>query len=355
MKKLNGKILISIIALLILSLFTVSCQEKKENRENSPSKTATLQSSEKPDKTGGSVKIQIVTTILPLYDIAVNIGGDRAEVHNLLPAGASPHSYAPSVEDSMTVEKADMVLMMGLQLDDWIKKIADNSGGDKKSKIVIVSEGIKTLILPEQMGDGDKEEHENEHQHEHENAEEHHHKAGDVDNHLWMDPVRMKEMARNVTNAFIQSKPQDKDYFEKNYADYAAKLDELDKKYSDELSKFKKKDFVTFHTFLNYTANRYGMNQVAVIATSPGKQPDPKHIAEVVDILKSKGVKVVFAEPQFSPKASELIATEIGGKITTIDPIGSLEDPDRCTYIKNMETNLKGLIEAFRMEKDTEN
>lgn len=342
MKKFDLKILLSITVMVILSLFLVSCQKKMENPADIPLKPITDEGSGKPSDSG---KIQIVTTILPLYDIAVNIGGDRAEVHNLLPAGASPHSYAPSVDDSIAVEKADLVLMMGLQLDDWIKKIADNSGGDKTGKIVIVSEGIKTLTLPEQMGSGDEEEHGDEH------SGEHHHKAGDVDNHLWMDPVRMKEMAKNVLNACVKLKPADKEYFEKNYTDYTAKLDELDKKYSNELSKYKKKDFVTFHTFLNYTANRYGMNQVAVIATSPGKQPDPKHIAEVVDVLKSKGVKVVFAEPQFSPKASELIASEIGGKITTIDPIGSLEDPERCTYIKNMETNLKGLTEAFGEEK----
>ncbi len=344
--KNNSKILLSIIAMVILSLLLISCQEKKENPSDIPLKPITDESSGKAAVSG---KIQIVTTILPIYDIAVNIGGDRAEVHNLLPAGVSPHSYAPSVDDSIAVEKADLVLMMGLQLDDWIKKIAENSGGDKSGKIVIVSEGIKTLTLPEQMGS--EEEHKTTKEHDHEHGNEHHHKAGDVDNHLWMDPVRMKEMSKNVLDSCVKLRPADKEYFEKNYADYTAKLDELDKKYSDELSKFKKKDFVTFHTFLNYTANRYGMNQVAVIATSPGKQPDPKHIAEVVDILKSKGVKVVFAEPQFSPKASELIATEIGGKITTIDPIGSLEDPDRCTYIKNMETNLKGLTEAFGEEK----
>lgn len=334
MKKLENRYLLIIIVLLFLSLSMLSCQSKKVNPEIPP------------DKTEQTNKIHIVTTILPLYDIALNIGGDRAEVHNLLPAGASPHSYAPSVDDSMAVEKADLVLMMGLQLDDWIKKVADTSGGAKKGRIIIVSNGIKTLKLPEEHGLMKEE------IHKHEHGDEHQHHAGDVDNHLWMDPVRMKEMAKNVLNSLVELKPQDREFFENNYNNYAARLDELDSKYANELSKFKKKHFVTFHGFLNYTADRYGMKQVAVIATSPGKQPDPKHIAEVVDILKSKGVKVVFAEPQFSPKASELIVSEIGGKITVIDPIGSLEDPERNTYINNMETNLKGLVEAFKLENE---
>ena len=332
MKKPGKTKLLLIVILQILLVFMISCQKTSEQpgeeKKGEPSKVT---------ETG---KLRVVTTILPLYHLAKNVGGDKVEVHNLLPTGASPHSYAPSVDDSMSVEKAGVILVLGLQLDDWIKKIAQSSGNNSPNRIVIVSNGIETLKTSE---DG-------EHKHGKEEGHSQHHHHGDIDPHLWMDPVRMKNMAKNVYTAFSKAKPGEKEYFEKNYNDYILKLDELDKKYSDELSKFKKKDFVTFHTILNYTAHRYGMNQVAVIASSPGKQPDPRHIAEIVDILKKNNVKIVFAEPQFSPKASKLIAREIKGKIAVIDPLGSLEDPKRDTYIKNMEENLKALVEAFKEE-----
>jgi zinc transport system substrate-binding protein len=288
----------------------------------------------------GSGKLKVVATFLPVYDLAVSVGGGTAEVTCLLPPGASPHTYESTPEDSRRLEEADVIFKLGLGLDDWIDRAVTGSGG--KTLVAAVSKGVETT------GAG-KEEHQccGGHDHGHENG------GGEgVDPHVWMDPALMKVMAGNVRDIYIEKMPEKKGIIEGNYQEYVKKLDRLDGEYSRTLSAFKKKDFVTFHSFLTYTSRRYGMNQVAVIAEFPGKDPDPRHIIEVIGRLKKQGVKVVFAEPQFSPRASQAIAGEVGARVRIIDPVGSLGDPARNSYVKNMEENLKTLSEAFAHENE---
>jgi len=323
--------IIILVLLLIASILILSSCQQKSGKDKNPAKSS---GSTSVNESGG--KIKVVTTILPLYDIAKNVGKDLVEVKNLLPPGGSPHTYEPTVEDSKNIEDAQIIFVVGLGLDTWMEKLTSAMGKEGKKKTFTLSDGIKTIIQKETGGHSEEDSLETE---------------GVVNPHIWMDPMRMKKMAENARDAFISIKPDKKEIFKQNCREYQGKLDKLDELYSEKLSQFKKKDFITFHAFMGYLAQRYGLNQVAVITTSPGQEPDPKHIAQVVEILKRYRVKVVFTEPQFSSREADAIAREINGKVAKVDPLGALNNPKRNTYIKNMEENLKSLVEAFKEEK----
>jgi len=56
--------------------------------------------------------------------------------------------------------------------------------------------------------------------------------------------------------------------------------------------------------------------------------------------------RVVFAEPQFSPKIAETIAREAGAKVFFLDPEGGQKG--RATYIEMMRYNLAIMEKALR-------
>lgn len=341
-KKTINPVLIVFLAVLFLLGISCSRHETKTAPEVSGSPGASVGEKSSP-------KVRVITTIFPIYDMTRQVGGDEVEVRNLLPPGGSPHTYEPTVEDSQAVEDSDLIFMVGLGLDEWMSKLAETTGKSGMAKVVVLSSGIETQPLPRHEETAGETAHEEEAEEENHG---HHHEAGAADPHIWMDPVRAKKIAENIRDALKKVKPESAEIFDENYNKYVKELDDLDKNYSEELSKFKKKDYVTFHSMLGYTAGRYGLNQVAVIAASPGKEPDPKHLIGIIETLKKYNVKVVFAEPQFSPKASESIAREINGTVVSVDPLGSKADPQRDTYIKNMEENLKALAGAFKKEND---
>ena len=93
-------------------------------------------------------------------------------------------------------------------------------------------------------------------------------------------------------------------------------------------------------------AERYGLEQVAVIEEFPGKEPTSKYLADLVDLIKREKIKVLFSEPQFSAKIVETVARETGALVYELDTmeVGELA-PD--SYEKIMEKNLKTLVRAF--------
>ena len=57
---------------------------------------------------GADERISVVTTIFPQYDFIREIAGDRVELHMLLKPGAEAHSYEPSPQEIMRIQKSDL-------------------------------------------------------------------------------------------------------------------------------------------------------------------------------------------------------------------------------------------------------
>jgi zinc transport system substrate-binding protein len=81
------------------------------------------------------------------------------------------------------------------------------------------------------------------------------------------------------------------------------------------------------------------------IERSPGREPSPAEVAQVVETARRIGAKAIFAEPQFSSKAAQAIAEESDAKVLFLDPLGaSLDDP---SYLDLMRYNLAQMAKAL--------
>src|SRR5579883_391202 len=68
-------------------------------------------------------KLQIVTSILPVYCFAANVAGDLADVENLLPPGAEPHDFQFTPREMKRLEEADVVVINGLGMENWLDRV----------------------------------------------------------------------------------------------------------------------------------------------------------------------------------------------------------------------------------------
>ena len=104
---------------------------------------------------------------------------------------------------------------------------------------------------------------------------------------------------------------------------------------------------VTMHEAFPYFAKEFSLDIVGVINREPESTPDAKEIKETVDLIKKLGVTAIFAEPQYSKSAADIIANETGAKVYYLDPVTSGEN-DKNAYINAMEKNLVALEEALK-------
>ena len=265
-------------------------------------------------------KLIVVTSIFPVADIIRNVGGKRVEVTALVQPGQSPHTYEPLPREMEVVSRADVFAMVGFGLEFWADKLLANAQNPKLVKIVY-ADYVKPI-----GGDGAHD--------------------GKYNPHIWLSPKIAIVMAEKTRDALTRAMPAAAPEFAANCAAYVAKLKELDSWMNSVIAKLPNRKFISFHSAWAYLARDYGLEQVASIEEFPGKEPTPAKVAQLVGEVKKTGIKAVFAEPQFNPKVAEVIASEAGVRVGTLDPEGS--SAGRGSYILLMRYNIKTLAEVLK-------
>ncbi len=133
-----------------------SSQPGQQTRESpaatvAPSMASSAPASPATSNAGGEAAapsgppIQVVTTTNFVGDWARVIGGDRAEVFALLPAGGDPHSFVPGGRDVARVADADVVFTVGLGLEaGWLHDLVHNAQADE-SRVIELGEVVDPL------------------------------------------------------------------------------------------------------------------------------------------------------------------------------------------------------------------
>jgi zinc transport system substrate-binding protein len=275
-------------------------------------------------------KIRVVATISPLADFAKQVGGDKVEVTLLLPPGASPHTYEPTPKILREISQAEVFLKIGSGLEFWADRML--RAVSKDMEIVDSSAGVDLIR-------------DISHTHDHSNDFDRHH-GTDTDPHIWLDPTICVQIITKIEAAFSKADPSNAAYYRENAEAYKEKLRELDQEIFQRTKLFRTREYVTFHSAWNYFSRRYGLKVAAVIEESPGKEPSPRHVKKIIDILRSLDTRVIFAEPQFSPKIAETIAREAGAQVLFLDPEGGQKG--RETYMELMRYNLSVMEKALK-------
>lgn len=285
-------------------------------------------------------KIKVAASIFPLADIARNVGGDLVEVDVLIPAGASPHVFEPTPEAFRKFAQTRLFVMVGAGLEFWAQKLITATTGEDLV-VVRAIDGVHLLRVNEHhraLQEHQAEDHEIP-------REGDEHQGGNP--HVWLDPLVAKSLAQRIALALIELSPEHAEELRQRLGSYLEKLNGLDETIRETVRQFQSKEFVAFHPAWSYFARRYGLVEVAVIQESPGREPTPKDLQRIIQIIEDYGIKAVFAEPQLNPSAASAIASEAGVKVLLLDPLGGADLPGRDSYIGLMDYNLEMMREAM--------
>ena len=276
-------------------------------------------------------KLQVVTSLFPLYDFVRQIGGDQVEVTLLLPPGVEAHSFDPKPEDILRVNRAGLFIYTHKEMEVWAATIAA-SVDPAKVTIVDASAGIR--LLPA-AGHADAD------------AGGHGHESGAIDPHLWLDFANAQVMVANIAQAMATKDPTHHDLYLTNAAAYVVRLDRLDAVYRTGLADCKKRTLLQGgHFALGYLTARYGLDYRAAAAVNPEAEPTAATMAALVQEMRRNDLHYLFSEELVSPKLAETIAKEAGGTVLLLSAAHNVSrvDLDRgITFIEIMERNLVNL------------
>lgn len=277
-------------------------------------------------------KPRIIATLFPQYDFTKQIVKERASVELLLPPGAESHTYEPSPGDILKINKADIFIYTGRNMEGWADKIL-SANQNKKLITVDVSEGIKLLL------------HEGE-----DDSDEHHHV---LDPHIWTDPNNAMIMTENILSALCKAYPSEADYFRTNAEKFKSELKELDREFRQAVAAGKRNKVVFGgRNAFGYFLKQYGLESISAIdICSAEADPGVKRITDMIKEIREENISVIFYGDLVVPKIAKTISAETGAKLLPFNSCHNFSDQDLkkgVTYVSAMRENLKNLKEGLK-------
>jgi len=267
-------------------------------------------------KSTEQVQNSAYTAVTPVVSIMDRVGGGLWTVHALVASGTDPHTFAMTPRMATELASASLYVSVGMEMDHAVQLRAP-----KGMKQVLVG----GLVEHEEERDGEL----------HEEAGHEH------DPHLWLDPEGIVEIARKVRDAYTELDPQNAQH----YADSCAKLEQdvadTVRQASAVLAPWKGRRFYVQHDAFTRFARYFGLDQVAV--EEHDKSPSAARIAQVINMARKDGVRVVYAQAGHNSAPLKVIAGPLGARVASLDPLQA--DP-----VAVLLANAQMLAEGFAEE-----
>lgn len=269
----------------------------------------------KAEKSALEGRLNILCTFLPIYVMTQNVaaGIPGVSVQALVPPDVGcPHDYMLTPTQAARLEKADVLVMNGLGMEEFLAGVP---ALDRKDLHVIVASAVVDSLTPPNP-------------------------------HAWVSPLEAAKMTRHIAQRLAGIDRQYSEQYIINGESYAAQLNSLAQEFKDLVSRAPNKKIVTFHRAFDYLARDTGLDIVAVIESEPGAEPSAKYMSQLVDKIKEIKPAAIFSEPQYSDRLAQMLSHETGVPVFVLDPAASgVSGPE--SYIDVMQKNLQILHQAL--------
>jgi len=280
-------------------------------------------------------KMNVMTATQDLAALAREVGGDLVNVESIAMGYQDPHFVEPKPSFLLKLQKADVLAVVGLQLEiGWLPPLITQSRNGKiqgpgAPGYMDMSTYCQILEIPQgqvtrAMGDV--------------------HPLGNP--HYWLDPENGRRIAKAFADKFSSLQPANAAAFGQHYADFDKRLTEAQKGWEAKMAPYKGRKVVTYHRSWPNFCERFGLTVVEYVEPKPGIPPTPVHTLDVINLMKRDGVKLILVEPYFDLRTPNSIASAVGGQVLVLMPsVGG--NKEIKTYFELFDYDINMLVNAF--------
>jgi manganese/zinc/iron transport system substrate-binding protein len=281
---------------------------------------------------GGTEKLQIVTTTGQIGDIARHVGGEFVDVTALMGPGVDPHLYVASEGDVDRLVKADVILYNGLfleaQMADVLRQI-----GERKPAIPVAERIDPSRLLPWANY------------------------ADEYDPHVWFDVTLWMKAVEAVRDALSDADPDHAATYKANAESYLQELTQLAAYVKQQAATVpaEQRVLVTAHDAFHYFGRAYGFDVKGLQGISTASEAGTADVRELADFIAEHKIPAIFVETSVPVRNVEALQAAvrdrggdvaIGGQLYS-DALGS-PDGDAGTYVGMVRHNIDTIVKALR-------
>ncbi len=251
--------------------------------------------------------------------VARQIGADQVEVTSILSnPDQDPHLFTVDPKTAEALEKADTVIVSGIDYDPWMSQLVDAHPNPRLKRLVITAADL--------VG------------------------AREGDNpHIWYKPATMPEVAKALAEHFAANDPAHAGNYHKRLADFLATLDPVHARIAALKAKFAGTDVLATEPVFGYMADALGFKMHATGFQNHvmnNVEPSAGEIEEFETLLKQHRVKLLF----YNSQASDPVASRMQdvARAAGIPVVGVTEtEPAGTTFASWMLTQLDEVEKAL--------
>ncbi|MBL7647545.1 MAG: zinc ABC transporter substrate-binding protein [Candidatus Hydrogenedentes bacterium] len=278
--------------------------------------------------------LKITCTIGMIGDVAQEIGGEQVVVTSLMGSGVDPHLYKASQGDLARLNEADVILYNGLHLEGRMADVL--VGMASRVKTYQVTDQIDPTLLREPPEF-----------------------QGNYDPHVWFDVSLWQKVAERIHAILVESRPEQKGYFDERAAAYQAKLAELHEYARTRIATIPEdhRVLVTAHDAFGYFGRAYGLEVMGIQGISTSSEYGLQDLNKLVELLVSRKIQAVFVETSISHASIEALIAGAASKGHTVrlggtlysDAMGETGTPEG-TYLGMVRHNVDTIVEALKSD-----
>ena len=274
---------------------------------------------------------RVMTTTSVFADLARLALGDSVQIDSIVPAGVDVHTFEPSPSDAAKIAAADLILMNGLGLDEWVISLVD-AAHKSEADILRLGEGLDVSDAWSYLASPEAE---TEHAY---------------DPHVWLDPIGASLYVHRIAERVTQDRPELSSAVKSASTEGLALIRALDVEVRAMFAAIpaENRKIVTFHDAFGYFARAYNITIVGVAIASPGQDPSAREIAALIDAIRASGVTTVFSEVQFPSKVLTSIAAETGATVLADLYSDALGAAPGDTYLGAMRANATAIASSMQ-------
>lgn len=266
---------------------------------------------------GSDSKVPVVVTFNPMKEFVKAIGKDKVDIITMIPTGMAPHNFKPQKEELSHLKAAKLFVYNGMEVGEWVDEALEDIN-NKDLIVVEASKGVEFLGNP---------------------------KTRNYDPYTWLSLKNAQIASKDIKEALVKIDPKNKDYYEKNYDNFFADLDNLYTEYKRRFSQVNKKLVLTGHPALAYLCKEFGLEQISIEKFITKSVPLQEEINKLSKYFKDNSIKVVLVENGENIDVLNALERDAGIEVRTTYCMEKAE-PDK-SYIDSMRINLDNIYESL--------
>ena len=251
-------------------------------------------------------ELNVIATTEDIAAIAKEVGGDLITVKAISRGYQDPHVIEAKPSHMLKVNRADLLVYQGLELEvGWLPLLIQ--GGRNKKVMpgqlghLDISQAITPLEVP--IGELDR-------------------SMGDVhpqgNPHYHLNPENGLLMADIIANRLIRLDPANSGAYKINLQNFRNRLEKKIAQWKVRMKKFQNLKVITYHATWKYFLDFFAIESVGTIENKPGIPPSGKHISELAKVMKQTNTRVILQASYFEKEYSDLLAGKTQSEVAVL-------------------------------------